>query len=131
MAAGRVSFVILMIVGGTTWAELPPAANRKVDFRKDIQPVFEKHCVRCHGAEKQEAGLRLDSRDEALNGGDSGPAWAAGDSASSLLVQLVAGVDPDVVMPPDGEALSAEKIGLLRAWIDQGAVWPLGGKSQP
>jgi mono/diheme cytochrome c family protein len=103
---------------------IPPAAKRAVDFVKDIQPLFQEKCHKCHGASRHEAGLRLDRRDDALNGGDSGPAFVAGKSGESLLIKYVAGVDPDVVMPPEGEKLSDEQIGLLRAWIDQGAKWP-------
>lgn len=102
----------------------PVPAKRAVDFRKDIEPLFRDHCYRCHGAERREAGLRLDRREEALNGGDQGPAFVAGKSAESLLIKMVAGVDPDVLMPPEGERLTDEQVGLLRAWIDQGASWP-------
>jgi len=103
---------------------LPVPVKRAVDFRKDIQPLFRDHCYRCHGAERREAGLRLDLREEALNGGDQGPAFVAGKSADSLLIKMVTGVDPDVLMPPEGERLTDEQVGLLRAWIDQGAEWP-------
>ena len=102
---------------------VPPAAKRAVDFVKDIQPLFREKCHKCHGSSRHEAGLRLDRRDDALNGGDSGPAFVAGKSQDSLLIKYVAGIDPDVVMPPEGEKLSDEQIGLLRAWIDQGAKW--------
>ena len=105
-------------------ASIPPAAKRVVDFAKDIQPLFRQNCHKCHGSSRHEAGLRLDRRDDALNGGDSGPAFVAGKSAESRLIKYVAGVDPDVVMPPEGDKLSDEQIGLLRAWIDQGAKWP-------
>ena len=103
---------------------IPPAAKREVDFIKDIQPLLREKCHKCHGSSRHESGLRLDRRDDALNGGDSGPAFVAGKSAESLLIKYVAGVDSDVVMPPEGDKLSDEQIGLLRAWIDQGAKWP-------
>src|SRR6266478_1290391 len=103
---------------------LPAAANRQIDFVKDIQPNFAGHCYDCHGPKKQEAQFRLDTKDIALKGGELGPAILPGKSAESLLVQAVAGVKPDFVMPKKGDRLSAEQVGLLRAWIDQGAVWP-------
>ncbi|WLD11243.1 c-type cytochrome domain-containing protein [Planctellipticum variicoloris] len=109
--------------------DLPPPAKRKIEFSKDIQPLFAKHCVDCHGEQKKESGLRLDNRDEALNGGDSGPPWIEGKSADSLLIKYVGGLDPDVVMPPKGDRLTRTQIGLLRAWIDQGADWPKPKKS--
>ena len=69
-------------------------------------------------------GLRLDHRLGALSGGESGsPALLPGNSAESRLVAYVAGLDPDVVMPPSGERLTEEQIALLRAWIDQGAQY--------
>ncbi|MSR60382.1 MAG: DUF1549 domain-containing protein [Planctomycetaceae bacterium] len=103
--------------------DLPPAATTQVDFADEIQPLFEKHCLRCHGEAKQLSGFRLDHEGDALRGGDAGPAFEVGKSADSLLIKYVAGLDPDVVMPPEGDKLSSDEIGLLRAWIDQGAKW--------
>ncbi|HUY35506.1 MAG TPA: PSD1 and planctomycete cytochrome C domain-containing protein [Pirellulales bacterium] len=104
---------------------LPPAATTAVDFAKSIAPLLRKHCLECHGAGKQESGLRLDSRARAIEGGYSGAVIQPGKSDQSRLIQLVGGVaDDEVVMPPEGPRLTAEEIGLLRAWIDQGAVWP-------
>lgn len=105
---------------------LPPAAGRRVDFVADIQPLLVSRCLACHGPEKQEGGLRFDRRDAALQGGDSGRSIVPGNSAESLLVKLVAGLEPGRRMPAEGEPLSAEEIGVLRAWIDQGADWPQG-----
>jgi len=109
--------------------KLPPAAARPVDFAKDIQPIFEKSCQSCHGAEKQKGEFRLDSKAAAFKGGENyTPAIKPGDSAGSPLIHLVAHLVPDAKMPAKGEPLSAEQIGLLRAWIDQGAVWPDDGR---
>ncbi len=105
-------------------APLPPAAGRKVDFTRDIRPILASRCYQCHGPEKQKAELRLDTRAGGLKGGEAGPVIVPGQSARSLLVQLVVGMDPDKRMPAKGPLLTAEQIGLLRAWIDQGAVWP-------
>lgn len=116
--------VISVPILATEPGRIPPVAKRSVDFVKDIQPLFRETCHKCHGSSRKEAGLRLDRRDDALNGGDSGPLFVVGKSAESLLIKYVAGVDPDVVMPPEGDKLSDEQIGLIRAWIDQGAKWP-------
>ena len=108
-------------------AKLPAASATAVDFVRDIQPVFQKTCYSCHGPEKQEAGLRLDSRQRAFDGGDSGKAFIPGKSSESRLIHLVAGLDEDAgLMPPEGEGtpLTTQQISLLRAWIDQGANWP-------
>lgn len=109
-------------------SKLPPPAVRPVDFVKDIQPIFEAKCLKCHGVEKQKAAYRLDVKNIALTGGENhAPNIVPGKSAASPLVHFVAGLDEDVKMPPrtsGGEALSATQIGLLRRWIDDGAVWP-------
>ena len=72
------------------------------------------------------AAWRCTSRTGAMAGGDSGPAIVPGKSAESRLIRYVAGLDEDYQMPPEdaGKPLSPEQVGLLRAWIDQGAKWP-------
>lgn len=104
-------------------AVLPPPVARPVDFVKDIQPVLAERCYSCHGPDKQKADLRWDVKSSVFKNGDHGPILAPGKSAESRVIKLVAGLDPETVMPPRGERLSAAQIGLLRAWIDQGAPW--------
>ncbi|AMV40269.1 PSD1 and planctomycete cytochrome C domain-containing protein [Planctomyces sp. SH-PL62] len=106
-------------------AELPPPATRQVDFAKDVAPLLERSCQRCHGPKKHQGGLVLHDRERAMAGGDSGPIIETGRSAESLLIQVVARTDPDYAMPPEGagDPLTADEVGLLRAWIDQGADW--------
>jgi mono/diheme cytochrome c family protein len=110
--------------------ELPPPVAEKVDFARDVQPIFVQHCQTCHGPDKSEGGLRLHRRDDALSGGDSGKEIEPGKSADSRLIQLVSGADPDRLMPPEGERLTAKEISILRAWIDQGAQWPFESDSK-
>jgi mono/diheme cytochrome c family protein len=105
-----------------------PAAQVTVDFDRDVKPIFAKHCIACHGSEKQKQGLRLDRKNDALKGGDSGVAVVPGKSAESLLFQLVSGQDKDRQMPPKGE-LAATEISTLKAWIDQGAKWADDGST--
>jgi len=100
-------------------AKLPPAATRKVDFEKDVQPILEQKCHACHGEAAQQSGLRLDKRQNTLRGGDYGPVIIAGDSANSKLIKRLINGDGGLQMPPTG-ALSDDEIGILRAWIDQG-----------
>ena len=104
--------------------ELPPAVERNVNFVKDVKPLFAKFCLNCHGSTKQEAGLRLDDKDAAMAGGDTGESILPENSAESLLIRYVAGIDENIVMPPEGDLMSKKQVGILRAWIDQGAVWP-------
>ena len=102
---------------------LAPAAE-PIDYVKNIQPIFKKNCYECHGSDKKESGLRLDQRQEALAGGDSGAAIVAGDPDGSLLLKLVQSDDPEKVMPPKGDPLSRAEIELLKKWIEDGAKWP-------
>jgi hypothetical protein len=104
-------------------AKLPPAATRPVDFAADIKPLLEASCVQCHAKGKIKGGLSLETRDALLKGGDTGPSLVPGKGAESLIVHLVAGVDPDNVMPIKGTRWTPEQVGLLRAWVDQGANW--------
>ena len=105
---------------------LPPAAARAVDFKKDIQPMFEAACVKCHAKGKDKGGFSLETRESFLKGGDTEPGAVVGKSGESYIVELVAGLEPDSVMPKKGTRWTPEQVGLLRAWIDQGAVWPAG-----
>ncbi len=106
-------------------AKLPPASSRQIDYARDVQPIFDQSCLRCHGPEKPKSRFRLDNRDAALKGGANGIAIVPGDSAKSPLIHYVAGLVEDMEMPPvgKGNSLTPEQIGVLRAWIDQGAIW--------
>ena len=118
-------FLPLLFIASASAAELPAPAARQVDFVKDIQPIFQQACVSCHGAEKQKSGFRLDIKAAALRGGvDFPPAIHPGQSSESPLIRFVAGLDPKIRMPSKGDPLTPEQISLLRAWIDQGAIWP-------
>ncbi|HRI16203.1 MAG TPA: c-type cytochrome [Verrucomicrobiota bacterium] len=129
----KTSFVAALITVSVTAAltgadvdisKLPPAAPKAgVTFEKDIKPIFEKSCVKCHGAEKQKGKLRLDSLEATLKGGENGEGIIKGDSAKSGLIHAIARLDEDTAMPPDGKGdpLTKEQIALVRAWIDQGA----------
>ena len=106
-------------------SKLPPAAATQVDFARDIKPVLEANCLRCHGAEKPKSKFRLDSREAALKGGDEGVDILSGNSARSPLIHYVAHLVEDTEMPPIGKGnqLTAQQVSLLRAWIDQGVAW--------
>jgi mono/diheme cytochrome c family protein len=106
-------------------SKLPPPAAVKIDFARDIKPIFEQSCLRCHGPEKPKSRFRLDNREDALKGGENGVAIVPGQSAKSPLIHFVAGMVEDMEMPPKGkgEPLTPAQIGLLRAWIDQDVLW--------
>ncbi len=105
-------------------ADVSPTDDPRVDFGRDVRPIFKRRCYRCHGSKKQQAGLRLDDREATFAGGDSGPALVPGDAAASDLIARVSSADPELRMPPKGPRLSSQEIKLLRKWIDQGARWP-------
>jgi len=95
-----------------------------IDFETRIRPVLVQHCSQCHGTDVRKAGLRLDAKHTAFNGGDSGSVIVAGNSGQSELIRRIASADPDVRMPPKGEPLDSNEIQLLTQWIDAGAHWP-------
>ena len=99
-------------------------------FEKRVRPLLVENCHECHGADKQEGKLRLDSRDAALAGGEFGPAIVPGKPEESWLVRAIGYDHDEVQMPPKGR-LAAEKIESLTAWIKLGAPWPGGAAVRP
>jgi hypothetical protein len=97
------------------------------DFHKDIQPLLASRCLKCHGAEKQKGGLRLDTREGYLAKGDSGAlAVVPGQPSGSELLLRVGSSDKLQRMPPSGEPLTAAEVAMLRAWVESGAPGPEG-----
>jgi len=96
----------------------------ETDYLAHVKPIFRAHCFRCHGALKQEAGLRLDTAKLARRGGDSGPAVIPGSADKSPLLRKVLHADPEQRMPPEGKPLRPAEIDHLRAWIQSGAKAP-------
>lgn len=96
----------------------------KIDFWRDIDPIFKKNCYECHDAKEQEGELRMDSREAQLKGGDGGPSIIPGDSKKSLTMIRIRGEGEDPRMPKKKPALSAHEIALITKWIDTGADWP-------
>ena len=109
--------------------KLPPASSKSgVTYATDIKPIFDNSCVKCHSGDKPKARLKLDTREGALKGSHDGKVITPGDSAKSILIQAIAHAtrDHDQWMPPlhnraNIGPLTAEQVGLIRAWIDQGA----------
>ena len=113
---------------GIDESKLPPPAPEPVDYERDIRPIFENSCFRCHGPERPKSHFRLDNREAALKGGENDKDdIVPGQSAQSKLIHYVARLVEDREMPPPGKGdpLTPAQIGLLRAWIDQGAKWPV------
>lgn len=125
VAAFIVCLCVSNILAVDTPETLPKPADRQIEFDKDVRPILQARCAECHSQDAQEANLVVASRTSLLRGGESGePAVVPGKSAQSYLVRLVAGREPDRLMPPEGKPLSAGEIGILRAWIDQGLKMP-------
>lgn len=103
---------------------VPVTGGKKIDFAHDVQPIFEKSCYECHGVNKKKGGLRLDARAFVMKGGGSGAAVVPGHAEQSLLLQYVTGANGKKRMPLNKDPLSAEQVATLKAWVDQGAVWP-------
>jgi len=95
-----------------------------IDFARDVRPILREHCVSCHSASKKKGQLRLDARSAAFKGGMSGKVIVPGKGRESLLYKLLVDADEDARMPQKAPRLAAEKIEILRRWIDQGAAWP-------
>jgi hypothetical protein len=108
---------------------MPPASTKEgVTYATDIKPILDASCVKCHSGDRPKARLKLDSLEGALKGSKDGPILKPGDSANSFVVKSVAHLtsDHDAWMPPLNnkagiKPLTADQIGLIRAWIDQGA----------
>jgi mono/diheme cytochrome c family protein/uncharacterized small protein (DUF1192 family) len=101
-----------------------PQATASIDFARDIQPILQNSCAKCHGPTRARGGLRLHERASAMRGGDSGPVILPGRGSESLLVRRIIGVEGEDPMPKEGDPLTPAQIVLIRAWIDQGASWP-------
>ncbi len=102
------------------------AATPPVDYQREVAPILAEHCLRCHGVDEQDrqGGLRLDSLESMLRGGESGgPAIFPGNITQGELLARIRSTDDDLVMPPPGEnkRLSAEQIAILERWVEQGA----------
>ena len=101
-------------------------SSQAVDFEKDIKPIFDDRCAKCHGEEKQKSDLRLDLRSSILKGGDLGePGAVPGHPEKSTIYKLISlDEDHDDIMPPKGDPLTKKEIDLIGQWIKEGAKMP-------
>ncbi|MGE3776300.1 MAG: DUF1553 domain-containing protein [Pirellulaceae bacterium] len=108
------------------WLVLSGSGGRaaEVDYLRQVKPVLRDRCYACHGALKQEGGLRLDAAALAVRGGDSGEAIQPGKPETSLLIERISAEDESERMPPEGEPLTPTQVEQLRAWIRAGAPAP-------
>jgi hypothetical protein len=109
-------------------SKVPPASTKKgLTFEKDVKPLLEKSCVKCHSGDKPKSKYRMDTLASVIKGGESGdPAVVPGHSDKSPMVLFTSDAVEEMEMPPTEKrdrfpALTKEQIGIVRAWIDQGA----------
>lgn len=117
--ARPLTLVLFLLSLPTAWADEPA-----VDYTQHVKPILAAHCSGCHGAKKQQMGLRVDFGRGMLDGGDSGTVIVAGESAKSLLIHAITGTEGASQMPPEGEPLTPAEIDIIRKWIDEGAKYP-------
>jgi len=103
-------------------AAIPNQTSEKIDFAKDVAPLFKSKCVTCHGAEGASGGLRLDTLDGIKKGGVSGPLYQVFKGADSLLVHRLLGEDGKPKMPMGFAPLTDSEVAKIQSWIDHGAV---------
>lgn len=113
---------------GVNLKAIPEAIGRKVDFKSEVWPILDRHCIKCHGSSKPQSGYRMTSRELAIESGDYGGNIIVGDGFRSPLIHFVAYAIEDWEMPPiddreGNKKLSLKEISILRAWIDQGVEW--------
>jgi mono/diheme cytochrome c family protein len=118
---------ILIAAGIAGCCGAGPARAAQVDFKTQVQPIFESACLKCHGPEKQKGGLRLDSKAAAFKGGKDGAVLVPGAAdKSDLYRRIILPASSDDVMPSKGDLLTKTQTDAVRDWINQGANWPEG-----
>jgi cytochrome c553 len=124
------SAFLLLLFPGLAVSFLLPSVGRGEEPHAAAQALMLARCAECHGVDAQESNLRLDSRAAVLKGGDFGPAAVAGKADKSELIRRVTTTNPEQMMPPDGERLTADEVKALAAWIEAGLPWP-GRDAEP
>ena len=106
---------------------VPLARAEKVNFNRDVRPILSDTCFHCHGPDEKErkGGLRLDIREAALKGGESGPSFVPGKPDESEIVKRLHPADPDDLMPPKKlkKPLTPTQMATLKQWISEGAEY--------
>jgi mono/diheme cytochrome c family protein len=132
MTAARALQIVAAVIGSLSLcaalSAAPVANDANRFFHSDVKPLLNTRCVSCHGPDKAEGGLRLDSRERTLKGGDSGPSLVPGKPEKSLLLMAIKRTHKILEMPPK-EKLSGRDIDVIERWIRDGAPWPAEDKA--
>ncbi len=137
LASASSRWAVLLASACAIWLHCCGQSPAQINFESEVLPILQNHCYQCHGPKQRESGYRLDLRESAFKGGDFGePAIVAGNAVASPIYRYASGAEPELKMPPTDSKvapLNDEQLAKLKAWIDQGAVWPdaLAGSSQP
>jgi len=115
--------LILTILGCLIVGDNSGAAER-VSFQRDVAPILQQRCLKCHNDRDHRGGLSLQSADALLKGGDSGKVIEPGDVDSSYFLDLLLPTDGAAEMPQDDQPLSVDEVATIRRWIVEGAAWP-------
>ncbi|HCN81453.1 MAG TPA: hypothetical protein DIS80_09985, partial [Verrucomicrobiales bacterium] len=109
------------------FATILPSVAANPDFKTTVQPILEANCVRCHNQSKVKGGLRIDTYEKLMEGGDTSEAVVPGKpDKSELLLRIHLRPIDEGVMPDEGKALKPEEVAILDAWVEAGAEWPEG-----
>ncbi len=117
------SSLIVLVAGLVLASRGPCIAAPAGDLFQQVEPLLRKHCVKCHAGTRRKGGFSLNSLTLLLAGGESGPVVQAGSASDSYLIDLVSEPDPDLRMPQEGPALTADQVQLLSDWINAGVPW--------
>lgn len=121
------SFVILLVIStilffnktaSVTASTTIENINTNISFKNDIQPIFERRCIKCHGGEFPSEGLNMESYESLIAGSQSGQVIVVGDANNSLIIEMLENGE----MPKRGQDLTSEQIELIRQWINEGAL---------
>lgn len=113
--------IVVLIIHAVVDFPLIQAQDAKgVNYEEHIVPVLKRHCLQCHGDNKQESGLSLANYSALLKGSSGGAIVVSGRSSASRLLSVLTAEDPSERMPPDNDPLSESEIGLVKSWIDGG-----------
>ncbi len=127
LAAGLTFAALIALSLNTVKVQAGEDKAKPEYYTAHVKPIFDANCARCHGGMNHRGGLNIDTRENLLKGGHSGPAIVPGDPAKSLLVTLIRHEGPKddpKDMPPKGDKLSDADIKIVEDWIKAGAIMP-------